>query len=182
MKRRNFLGSTLVAVPALGQEKTEAAPLAVTAPDAVASAIPGFFPGEDLAALRRLGEILMPAGMDRPGAKEAGAAEFLDFLIAQSPPDRQALYREGAARLNKEAQARHSKPFAALSTGEAEPILAPLREAWTYQEPKEMFARFLRAAKDDFFQATVNSRPFAEAMASRSRGAAGVGLYWLPIE
>ena len=62
--------------------------------------VPRFFDPPGLAALRRLGEILVPGRQNLPGATEAEAAEFLDFLIGQSPPDRQSLYREGTARFH----------------------------------------------------------------------------------
>ncbi|MBI1789258.1 MAG: gluconate 2-dehydrogenase subunit 3 family protein [Acidobacteria bacterium] len=190
MKRRRLLQSILgapaaLAVPLPAQERKiaeETPKLAISTADAAAATVPRFFAADDLAALDRLGELLMPAGDNIPGAREAGAAGFLDFLISQSPSDRQALYREGVGRLNREARARYAKPFSALATEEAAPILAPLRDAWTYQGPSDGFARFLRAAKDDIWQATVSSRPWAEAMSSRSRGAAGLGLYWLPME
>ena len=57
-----------------------------------------FFDAAQFAALRRLGQILVPARPNAPGAIEAEAAEFLDFLIGQSPADRQSLYRDGTTR------------------------------------------------------------------------------------
>jgi hypothetical protein len=135
-----------------------------------------------LAALRRLGEILVPPQPNAPGAREAEAAEFLDFLISESPADRQNLYREGVDRLNREARSRYSKPFESVSVREADAILAPLREPWTYQGPVDPFARFLRVAKDDFLAATVNSRQWAMASSGRRRSASGLNTYWFPIE
>jgi hypothetical protein len=155
--------------------------LAATAPDQVAGGVRHFFDPPSFAAVRRLGEILVPARQSAPGAVEAEAAEFLDFLLSQSPADRQKLYREGAARLNKEAQSRHGKAFAELTEADADPILAPLRAAWAYQGPSDPFARFLQAAKADFLQATANSRQSAEANSGR-RGVSGLSTYWLPIE
>jgi hypothetical protein len=69
-----------------------------------------------------------------------------------------------------------------LSLAQAEPILSPLGAPWTYQGRSDPFARFLGAAKDDVMQATTNSREWAEAASSRSRGAGGLGLYWYFIE
>jgi hypothetical protein len=155
--------------------------LAASMPDTVGAAVPRFFDPLGFSALRRLGEILVPAHQNTPGAMEAEAAEFLDFLISQSPGDRQTLYRDGAARLNQEARSRYGKPFAQLSADATDAILAPLREPWTYQEPKDPFARFLRAAKADFLQATFNSRQWAAALSGR-RGASGLNTYWFPIE
>ncbi len=159
----------------------EMAKLAANAPDSVANGVLRFFDPAGFSALRRLGEILVPARQNAPGALEAEAAEFLDFLIGQSPADRQNLYRDGVARLNQEAGSKYGKPFAELSTADADSILAPLREAWTYQEPADPFARFLRAAKADFIEATVNSRQWAAASSGR-RGASGLNTYWFPIE
>lgn len=156
--------------------------LALSVPDAVGNGVTRFFDSDGFAALRRLGEILVPARQNTPGAVEAEAAEFLDFLIGQSPSDRQILYRDGVAQLNQQARSRYSKPFADLSGSEADAILAPLREAWTYNGPADPFARFLRSAKDDFLQATVNSRQWAAALAKRSRSASGLNTYWFPIE
>ena len=159
----------------------DAPKLALNAPDAVAAAPPRFFDATAFSALRRLGEILVPAGQNAPGAVEAEAAEFLDFLIGQSPADRQTLYRDGVGRLNQEARSRYGKPFAELSEADADTVLAPLREAWTYQGPSGPFGQFLRAAKSDFLQATLNSRQWAAAASGR-RGASGLNAYWFPIE
>jgi hypothetical protein len=155
--------------------------LAASAADSVADGTLRFFDAAQFAALRRLGQILVPARPNAPGAIEAEAAEFLDFLIGQSPADRQTLYRDGTIRLNKEAHSRYSKPFAEIAAGDADAILAPLREAWTYEAPSDPFARFLRAAKADFLEATVNSRQWAMAQPAR-RGASGLNTYWFPIE
>ena len=195
MKRRSMIQSVLgvsaasaLASPAAAQEQKtippseESVALTFTGPDAAADGVPHFFDRPGLAALARLGEILVPAQPAAPGAKEAEAALFLDFLIGQSPADRQNLYRNGVARLNQEAHKRYTQPFSALSATQAEPILAPLREAWTYAGPSDPFARFLRAAKEDFLQATINSRQWAEAGSRRRRSAGGASYYYLPIE
>jgi len=155
--------------------------LATTAAESVANGVPRFFDAAGFSALQRLGEILVPARPNLPGAIEAEAAEFLDFLIDQSPADRQDLYRHGVARLNQEARSRFGKPFAEVSAAEADPILSPLREPWTYQGPSDPFARFLRAAKSDFLEATVNSRQWAKASSGR-RGASGLNTYWFSID
>src|SRR2546428_4222163 len=89
----------------------EAPILAANAPASVANGVLRFFDPAGFSALRRLGEILVPARQNLPGALAAEAAEFLDFLIGQSPADRQSLYRDGAARLNREAVSKYGKPF-----------------------------------------------------------------------
>src|SRR4051812_9538805 len=108
MKRRSMIQSVLglsaasalpLPLPAQQQTKadSETPKLATIGPDAVASGVLHFFDPARFSALRRLGEILVPARQNAPGAVQAEAAEFLDFLIGQSPADRQSLYRDGAA-------------------------------------------------------------------------------------
>ena len=195
MKRRRMIQSVLglsaspaallaqYAAPANAPRSSgdETPKLAMTGPDAIAGSPLKFFDPAGFEALRKLGEILVPAREKLPGAAQAEAAEFLDFLLSQSPPDRQELYRNGAARLNQEAHSRYGKSFSALSAGEAAPILAPLRQPWTYQGPSDPFAAFLVAAKHDFLTATLNSRQWAAASTGR-RSASGLNTYWLPIE
>ncbi|HZT34162.1 MAG TPA: gluconate 2-dehydrogenase subunit 3 family protein [Bryobacteraceae bacterium] len=194
MKRRQAIQS-LVGIPAVAAMPLPAAAdattprVAVETPktpvsvaDAVAGGLPRFFSAEELAALGRLAEILLPAHGVAPGAGQVGVAEFLDFLVSQSPPKRAALYRDGLAKLNAEARRRYGKTFADLTAEQAEPVLQPLREPWTYHGPSDPFARFLAAAKEDVFTATVNSREWAAAMSRRVRSAGGLGAYWYPIE
>jgi len=192
MKRRRMIQSvfgisaaSVLPRPAVAQAPAsvvdERPKLASSAPETVADGVRRFFDEDGFSALRKLGEVLVPAGQSTPGAIEAEAAEFLDFLIGESTSERQTLYRDGAARLNREAGSRYGKRFSDLSAAEADPILAPLRESWTYEGPADPFARFLRAAKADFLEATINSRQWAAASSGR-RGASGLNTYWFPIE
>lgn len=153
--------------------------------DDVAEMQPRFFNPSQFAALRKLSETLMPPMNEAPGAAEAKAAEFLDFLIGESPSERQQLYKTGLDLLNTQAKKRFSKAsFAELDGGQVATLLAPLREAWTFDPPADLLSRFLRAAKQDVRAATMNSREYISAAASGGgrRGAGGVGLYWYPID
>jgi Gluconate 2-dehydrogenase subunit 3 len=59
---------------------------------------PQFFTAAEYAMVERLAEIIIPS--DRtPGAKEAGVAEFIDFIVA-SDPDEQYGFRSGLTWLN----------------------------------------------------------------------------------
>jgi hypothetical protein len=153
-----------------------------TAPDAAGQGVRRFFSANQEATLRRLAELIAPRSGERPGAVEAGVVEFLDFLLGASEERRRNLYRDGLNKLNDEARKRHGKPFAELSAGQAGALLEPLRQAWTYQPPADPLARFLREVRDDLLQATTNSREYAESLSRRSRAAAGLNTYWLPLD
>jgi hypothetical protein len=184
MRRRRVLQSlaALPALAALDGQQQETPKLATAAADAVADGVRRYFSAPQYAALQKLGDLLVPAAAGRPNASQAHDAEFLDFLISQSPADRQSLYRDGLDRLQSGAQARYGKPFEQLSAEQAVALLAPIEQPWTYAPPADPFARFLHAAKDDFIQATVNSREFAEAQTVAGRRAPGLGMYWYPVE
>ena len=195
MKRRQALQSLAgisvagaLPLPALSQQQpavraiSETPKLDAAVADAVAEGLHPFFSADQFATLERLAEVLMPAASNSPGAHAAGVAEFVDFLISASPADRQAQYRDGLDKLDAQARTRYGKTFAQLPPAEIDKLLAPLREAWTYAAPADSLAQFLRAAKMDVMHATMNSRQWSEARATRSRRASGLGMYWYPIE
>ena len=169
-------GST--AVPAQAEQVEETA-LPLTLLDEVGEPAARFFTAEEMAAFRRLAEVMVPRTRTA-GALEAGAPEFLDFYIAHSATDRQSVYREGLARLEAEARRHFHKRFAELAAGDIDKLLAPLREPWTPKPPADPLARFLQAAKEDLFRATVNSRAWALETEGRRRSTGST--YWYPVE
>jgi hypothetical protein len=196
LKRRHVI-QTILTIPAAAALPLPAAAQAVpgkstpsddlpTTPVATADitgpGTPRFFTVQQLGALRHLAEIISPATEQTPGAGQAGAAEFLDFLIGNSPQDRSKLYHSGLDRLDADAHRQYHKDFAELSMEQADVILAPLREPWSYDGPSDPFAQFLLAAKQDVLTATVNSREWIQATSGRRRSAGGMGMYWFPIE
>ncbi len=123
--------------------------------------------------LESLARTLVPAANGRPGAIEAEVPRFLDFLLSQSPSDRQSLYRQGLGSLAAQS-------FAQMTAADAAKVLTPLHQAWTYDAPADPVARFLRAAKDDILLATTNSREWAAS--NKSRTGTGSNYYYFTIE
>ena len=192
MQRRSFVqalagapaASALFAQQPVRPAAVELPKLEASVPDVAAQTIPRFFTPAQFATLSKISGVLMPAIGGRPGALETEAPEFLDFLIGESLPDRQELYRAGLDALNAQAKTRFSKAFPALDATQMEALLAPLREPWTPQPPADPLARFLRAAKQDVRTATVNSRAYATTAGSTPapRRFGGGGLYWYPLD
>jgi hypothetical protein len=196
MKRRRFV-QALAAIPAasplLAQQPQPvtgggrgAVPddtkLEVNVAEAVADSQPHFFSAPQFSALRRLSDILAPASAASPGALAAGAPEFLDFLIGKSDPERQTVYRAGLDALNAQAHKQFNKPFADTDAAQADRLMASLRAPWTWEEPSDPAARFLRAAKSDVRTATANSRAAAGSAPVAGRRMSGSGLYWYPLD
>ncbi|MFN7928836.1 MAG: gluconate 2-dehydrogenase subunit 3 family protein [Blastocatellia bacterium] len=193
MKRRRFI-QTVAAAPAIAMPVTapaaqpaaqrpqaEAPKFELSPLDAAGDTTPRFFSAVQLATLRKLSEILMPALNGMPGALDAGAPEFLDFLVGASVADRKQLYKNGLDTLQTQAQKKFGKAFADLNETQAGELLAPLKQPWTYEPPADPFARFLREVKADVRTATINSREYSTAGSAGRRGG-GMGQYWFPID
>jgi hypothetical protein len=188
MKRRSFVKALAAApaVPALFAQQpaaTDELPnLTMSPAEASTDALPHFFTPSQFAALRKVSVTIMPPADGGPGALEAKTPEFLDFLIGESQADKQQIYKTGLDALNTQANRRYGKAFADLDTTQADELLAPLREPWTYDPPADPIARFLVEAKGDVRTATMNSREYI-AFRGGSGGRRGFGgVYWLPLD
>jgi hypothetical protein len=158
-------------------------PIGSLVPDAFATPSPKFFSDEQMATLRQLCEILLPPLKGFPGAVDAGAPEFLDFLISVSPEDRQQMYRSGLDRLERDAKRKCGVSFAAVTDAQADPLIRPHLKPWmTDHPPTEPFEQFLSLAHDDIRTATFNSKPWNDAAIAAGERPPGVGLYWYPVE
>jgi hypothetical protein len=194
MKRRRFL-QTIAAAPAapavLAAQQT-ARPAAPAAPKALASAHPDevaepvarFFTHPQFEALQKLSDVLVPAGNGNPGALDAEVPQFIDFLVGQSPAERQHLYRAGLDLLNAHAAKQFNKAFGALDVKQADSIVRPLMVPvpWAYDPPKDLGSHFATTAHDDIRTATRNSRQWADASKKAGRRIAGPQLYWNEID
>jgi hypothetical protein len=193
MRRRQLLQAFAAAVPLAAQQQPqprqpmaggEVPKLETSVADAAADMAPKFFNAQQFAALRKLSDVLMPPINGAPGALDAHAPEFLDFLIGQSPADRRQVYRAGLDALNAQARKKFNKGFAEVDASQAAELLAPLRESWTFDPPADPLARFLRTAKQDVRTATMNSHEYVSVAGSSGgrRGFGGQGLYWYPLD
>jgi hypothetical protein len=211
MKRRNFVQSLLI-VPAASVAAEQAVPpppapqpstpaprpvqnlrsvqnvpkLTLIEPDSAAEIITSFFNPVQFATLNKLAEILVPPIKNNPGALDAHAPEFLDFLISRSPAPDQKLYRNGLDGINTAAQKHFHKPFAELDAKEAYVIIRPLlvARAWERDIPKDPMQHFLVQVHDDLRTATMNSAEWAASGATSGRGRFNQGrrFYWKPID
>lgn len=162
--------------------------LKTTEVDLTSDANPHYFSSSQFQTLTKLGSVLVPPLKGNPGALEAKAPAFLDFLISVSPAERQKCYCEGLDHLEKEAQAKFQKPFGELSAEQAGQIIRPLMTArpWPHDLPEDANKSFLAQVHEDLRTATTNSREWAEAAQKSghrfTRGARTQGFYWEPID
>jgi hypothetical protein len=210
MKRRKFVQS-LMAAPAvaplaaqtqrpttqpntparqLPQQPQQIAPLAVTEVDLIAGTEQRFFTRDQFSALQKLAAVLVPPLKGKPGALDAHAPEFLDFLIGVSPAERQSLYRNGLESLNRAAQDQFHTNFHGLEGAQVGAIIRPLLIAryWPQEMPDDPLKNFMAQVHEDLRTATANSREWAENGPAPPSGGRvrrfnrGRGLYWRPID
>ena len=212
MQRRDFvkamMAATVTAKAAIGQEAAapvkppapatpapgpvpwtrglnSAKPLPMTplVPDAVAETTTQYFSDTQMATLRHLCEIMMPPSNGYPGATQAGAPEFLDFLIGVSPEDRQQNYKSGLDRLEAEAKQHFGKSFAELQPAQADQLIRPWLRNWMYDHPPaEPYEHFINIAHSDIRTATINSLEWSEAATAKGLHTPETDLYWYPVD
>lgn len=106
---------------------------------------PLFFTAEEYAAVERLSEIIIPSDSS-PGAKEAGVAEFIDFMVSNDP-EVQYAFRMGLGWLNAFADQTCGKQFADLTPEQQTSLLEPLgfkEKARAGDETGRHFFRLMR--------------------------------------
>lgn len=106
---------------------------------------PQFFTPAEYATVERLAEIIIPNDAS-PGAKEAGVAEFIDFMVANDP-DVQYAFRTGLSWLNADAEQKNAKRFVELTPEQQTSLLEPLGfkdKARTGDETGRHFFRIMR--------------------------------------
>lgn len=158
-------------------------PISPLTADAFAQTDTQFFNATETATLRRLCELFQPPYKHHPGAIEAGAPQFLDFLTGASPEDQQHIYRSGLGRLESDAQQKFSKPFASLDAGQADQIIRPALRTWMDDHPPtDSFEYFVAIVQVDIRTATVNSQAWADAARRAGEPTPNVDLYWYPVE
>ncbi len=106
---------------------------------------PQFFTASEYALVERLAEIIIPND-GTPGAKEAGVAEFIDFMVA-SDPEVQYGFRTGLTWLNAQAEQTSGKRFMELAPEQQTSLLEPLGfkdKARLGEEDGRRFFRLMR--------------------------------------
>lgn len=85
---------------------------------------PQFFSGAEYTLVERLTELIIPSDAT-PGAKEAGVAEFIDFMVS-SDSEAQYPFRLGLAWLNAHSERQYGKEFVELNSEQQTSLLEAL--------------------------------------------------------
>jgi hypothetical protein len=116
---------------------------AAARPDAYA---PQFFSSGEFARIERLSELIIPSD-ETPGAREAGVAEFIDFMVAHDAEQQKPL-RAGLAWLDEQSGRRFTRPFLEASEAQQLSLLEPLAYKAKYRAGEEAGQEFFRRVKE----------------------------------
>ncbi len=151
--------------------------------DTIAASDATFFSPEQMNALTRLSDILMPSIGEKPGALLADTPAFLDFLVGSSSSSRKQLYAGGLDWLNEQARKNHGVSFAQTEAAQADGLIKPWLRTWmTDHPPTEPHAGFINVAHADIRTATMNSKAWIAALGQADQDWVTNGLYWSPID
>jgi gluconate 2-dehydrogenase gamma chain len=107
---------------------------------------PQFFTAAEYPMVERLTEIIIPND-GTPGAREAGVAEFIDFMVANDP-EVQYSFRTGLTWLNAQAERTDGKRFVELTTEQQTSLLEPLGFKAKARPGEEDGVRFFRMMRE----------------------------------
>jgi hypothetical protein len=107
---------------------------------------PQFFTSEDYPVIARLTELIIPSD-ETPGAREAGVAEFVDFMVAHDREQQQAM-RTGLAWFHAHVARTLGQPFLALTEPQQVSVLEPLAYRSKYREGEEAGREFFRRIRE----------------------------------
>ena len=107
---------------------------------------PQFFSAQEYAQVERLTELIIPSD-ETPGAREAGVAEFVDFMVAHDR-DKQYPFRTGLTWLNAHSERLLGRTFMGLSQAQQVSILEPLAYKAKYREGEEDGREFFKSMRE----------------------------------
>jgi len=107
---------------------------------------PQFFSDKEFALVERLTDLIIPSD-DTPGARDAGVAEFVDFMVAHDH-DQQYKVRTGLTWLNAHAERTLGKPFVELSAPQQTSLLEPLAYKDKHRQGEEDGREFFRNIRE----------------------------------
>ena len=149
-------------------------------PDGAAEPVPRFFTPTQFSTLRKLAEVLVPPLNGKPGAIEACAPEFIDYLVSVWPA-RQKLYRTGLDDLAAKAKSKFQKTFPDLDASQVDSLIKPLFVPLAEERSALVLGPFMNRVHEDLRTAAMNSLEWAEASSDGSV-VARPGLYWLRVD
>lgn len=127
-----------------------------------ASYTPQFFDSAEYALVERLVEIIIPTD-DQPGAKEAGVAEFIDFMAANDPALTQP-FHGGLRDLDGLSHGFAGTGFLQMESNRQQALLSQLAYRNQHQPGQEAGQRFFKLVRSYTVMGYYTSRVGLQAL------------------
>jgi len=131
------------------------------AEESAAPYVPQFFKPGEFKTVELLAEMIIPAD-DKPGAKEAKVANYIDFVVFSArefEPSLQREWMDGLAVLDRESQKQFGKVFRMASMAERENLLTemslPERDPRARHEGYEFFRLVKNMTVEGFYTSRI---------------------------
>ena len=105
-----------------------------------------FFAAEEKEIVATVADLIIPTDEISPGARAAGAQDWIDFLVANSSAEDQRRWREGIAALDEASRQARGKKFLELAGSAQRELLQQLAER--EESPATAAERFFVLAKE----------------------------------
>jgi hypothetical protein len=123
---------------------------------------PRFFNKHEYLTVTILSDLLIPTD-ETPGAREAGCAEFTDFIVSHDK-EQQPRFRKGLAWLDAHSERRHKKKFAALDKESQTAILETLAYKSKFKPEEKDGQDFFALMRNYTVMGYYTSKPGMEAL------------------
>jgi hypothetical protein len=118
--------------------------------------LPQYFTAPEYALVETLTALIIPSD-DTPGAREAGVAEFVDFMVAHDDEQRGPM-RSGLAWLNQHCERNFGKQFIEVSPEQQRALLEPLAYQAKFRAGEEPGREFFRRLRELTIMGFYSSR------------------------
>jgi len=95
-----------------------------------------FFAADELETLRLLADMILPRDERSGSASEAGAVEYIDFVVGEAEAAAQQAARDGLRWFDEECQRRFQRPFAGCDEAQRSELLGAI--AWPARARSEL--------------------------------------------
>ena len=120
------IAGAAVVSPADAQTKAQAPAAPAVVHSSGAGGHGAFLNDDDLATVTALSERLMPGAPGKPGAKEAGVANYIDLALAGAYADQGDFYRRGLAALDAWCNSTYKDSFVYLKPAQQDEVVAAM--------------------------------------------------------
>ena len=118
---------------------------------------PSYFSAEQKVTVSALVDLIIPDDPVSPGAKTAGVADYIDFVVSHAPAEEQQAWTDGLRALDEWSEERHRSAFRNLSGAQQEELIQEMAsEEQSPRRPRgSFFVRVKHITAEGFYTSKI---------------------------